>query len=830
MTILRSCGKLPLMTYPLPSLPIDPLLPKLQEALSRHSAVVLQAPPGAGKTTRVPLALLDADWLHGQSILMLEPRRLAATNAARYMARQRGEQVGETVGYRIRYAQEVSSATRIEVVTEGILTRRLQTDPELHGVVLVIFDEFHERNLNSDLALALCRDVQLNLRADLKILVMSATLDATPVATLLAAPLLTSSGRSFPVTVHYLDRDPERDPALWTAAAVQRALRETNGDLLVFLPGAGEIRRCADRLSNLSDIDIRPLYGNLPFCEQEAAIRPGPRRRVVLATNIAETSLTIDGIEVVIDSGLERRPRFAPQRGLNLLETVRISKASATQRTGRAGRLGPGRCYRLWSAGTHAALLPFAPAEISVADLTPLALQLAAWGGTEVSQLAWLDPPSPGRLNAARNLLRLFGALDVNDALTPRGKRLAALPTDPRSARLLLAAEDEDQLPLGIELVTLLNARRELAASADVTTALASIDSQPSTTLDRERRYWQQHFRLGNNERPLRDPAVIARLLAGAWPDRIGRRRPAADNRYLLANGRGATLRSGSAPPGSEWLVAIDCVGRPGAEDEIRLAVPLERKVIEELYPAALAWRREVIWDERAERVVAREVRRLWALVFQERPIKALAEERSAAALDGLRTLGLGVLNWNAPAQRLRARLAFLQRSAAQEGWPPIDDAALLDTASSWLAPLLDTVGTRVDFAKVDLVAALNRRLNWQQRAELKRLAPERITVPSGAVIRLDYPPDGAPVLAVKLQEMFGAIDTPCIVAGRQPVVLHLLSPAGRPLQVTQDLRTFWKDVYPAIKKEMKGRYPKHPWPDDPWLAVPTRRTKQHRN
>ena len=598
----------------LPAQPIDDVLPQLHNALARHPAAVLQAPPGAGKTTRVPPALLDADWLAGKRILMLEPRRLAATNAARYMAQLRGERVGAGVGYRIRYEQAVSQATRIEIVTEGILIRRLQGDPELKGVGLVVFDEFHERNLNSDLALALCRDVQLGLRDDLKILVMSATLDAEPVARLLGdAPLITSAGRSYPVDIRYLENDPNGDPARFTAAAVRRALNESVGDLLVFLPGTGEINRCARELENLTEIDIRPLYGNLPFDRQEAAIRPGPRRRVVLATNIAETSLTIEGISTVIDSGLERRPRFAPERGFDLLERVRISQAGATQRAGRAGRLGPGTCYRLWSEGTQGTLLPFTPPEIAVADLTPLALDLLHWGVRDAGQLTWLDAPSLGRMQAAREQLRLLGALDDKDRLTPRGKDMARLPTHPRNARLLLAGQDHGKTGLAIELVTLLDQRRGTGDTDDLLTAVQQARQRPSTTLKQARKYW--HQQLQASELPGQATAEeLARLLAEAWPDRLGRRRKVGNGRYLLANGRGARLRFVNDAADNEWLLAVDAGARPGDDDDISLALSVPATVISELY-GDVPWQRDINWDARDGRLRAREVRRIGALI-----------------------------------------------------------------------------------------------------------------------------------------------------------------------------------------------------------------------
>lgn len=819
------------MLKPAP-LPIDEILPALRQALGRGNAAVLQAPPGAGKTTRVPLALLEEPWLAGRSILLLEPRRLAATNAARFMARQLGEAVGGRVGYSIRYQRQVSRATRIEVVTEGILTRRLQADPELRGVGLVIFDEFHERNLHSDLALALCRDAQTGLRDDLKLLVMSATLDAAPVAKLLGdCPLLSSVGRSYPVDIRYLPQGPAGQVADFVPPAVRRALQETSGDLLVFLPGAGEIRRCAEHLADLGDgLEICPLYGELAFAEQERAIVPGLRRKLVLATNIAETSLTIEGVTVVIDSGLERRPRFDAARGMSRLETVRISRASADQRAGRAGRLGPGVCYRLWSAGQQGALLPFTPPEIRNADLAPLALELARWGITDPAQLAWLDPPPEGHLAAARQLLQQLGALDQGLRLTPLGAKMAELPAHPRLARLLVAAAQQGVAGLGADLAALLGERdwfgRERprrASDSDLLDRLELLRGQGGEAVRQAARYWRQ--RLGGfAPKPVADLATVGRLLALAFPDRIGRERDGGGGRYLLSGGAGARLSPRSAVKGGEWLVAVDVESGAEGEGEIRLASRLSRELVEELFGSSLAWQRELEWDERGGRVQAREVRRLGALLLQQRPVQASTEDRVPALLEQIRRQGLELLDWSPAAAQWRARVRLL--AAQRPGWPDLSDAGLLSTLETWLASRLEGVTSLAGLRRVALLPALQTLLDWNRQRELDRLAPERLPVPSGSSIRLDYLAEGGPVLACKLQELFGLADTPRIVDGAVPVVLHLLSPAGRPLAVTRDLGSFWDRIYPEVQKEMKGRYPRHPWPDDPWSAVATRRVK----
>jgi ATP-dependent helicase HrpB len=815
------------------ALPIDAVLPELQRALAAHPAAVLEAPPGAGKTTRVPLALLSAPWLEGRSIVMLEPRRLAASNAARFMARLLGEKVGQTVGYAIRYERKVSRATRIEVVTEGILTRRLQTDPELNGVGLVIFDEFHERNLNSDLALALCRDAQLGLRDDLKILVMSATLDAGPVAHLLGdCPRISSQGRAFPVSVRYLGQEPQGRVGDYVPAAVRRALSESSGDVLVFLPGAAEIRRCASALSDLeAEVDIRPLYGDLPFAEQERAILPGPRRKVVLSTNIAETSLTIDGVAVVIDAGFERRPRFDAARGMTTLETVRISVASAAQRTGRAGRLGPGVCYRLWTEGTQGTLLPFTPPEIRGADLAPLALELARWGVQDVGQLAWLDPPPAGHLAGAQALLRLLGALDERGKLTPLGAEMASLPAHPRLARLLLAARKNGSAGLGADLAALLGERNpgggdgpSQASASDLLDRLERLRHRGGEAAARAARYFREKLGVTGAE-PAPDAAGVGRLLAVAYPDRIGREREPGSGRYLLSAGFGARLAPCSAVKNGEWLVAVEVVAKPGGEGEIRLASRISRETVEELFGKTLEWQRELDWDERIGRVVAREVRRLGALLLQERPASATETDVVPALLAVIRRKGLDLLDWSPAARQLRARGQLL--AAHRLGWPDLSDGALLATAETWLAPHLAGVTSLAALRRVDLCAALQGLFGWQRQQELARLAPERLEVPSGSHIRLDYEASDDPVLACKLQELFGLAETPRVAGGAVPVLIHLLSPAGRPLAVTRDLRSFWDSVYPEVKKEMKGRYPRHPWPDDPWNAVATRHIKR---
>lgn len=823
------------------NLPIHNILPDLADALANHQAVILQAPPGAGKTTQVPLALLDEDWLNGQKILMLEPRRLAAGNAARYMAELRQEKVGQTIGYTIRYQNQVSKQTRIEVVTEGILTRRLQSDPELKGVGLVIFDEFHERNLNSDLALALCHDAQQGLREDLKILIMSATLDGEPLAKLLGAPLLTSEGQSFPVTVHYT-RQENKYLVEATATAVRRALKETEGDILAFLPGAGEINRCLEFLRDTGGVDVRPLYGSLPYPDQEAAIKPGTRRKVVLATNIAETSLTIEGVRAVIDSGYAREPRFDPGSGLTRLEKVHISQASAIQRAGRAGRLGPGTCYRLWSEGTHGSLLPFTPPEIRNADLAPLVLELANWGVPDARQLTWLDPPPEGGVSAARQLLQMVGALDDSLQLTAIGKSLALLPIHPRLGRLLLMAEKLGCLPLACDLVALLSEpdlkrnRREAEqrSESDILDRLERLwkkrqqgDLREFQTIERSANYWRQHYKLKPGKtKPTCSSSLLGKLLASAFPDRIGRQREQGSNRYLFVSGQGGKLSECSALRDETFLVATEFTGKRAEEGQISQANSMSLDDILDLYPDC-PWQKQVYWDSREGRVRARKALMLGKLILAEKTTSASAEETSNCIVNIIREEGLDLLNWRQEIETFRARCNLLSNSNPVNNWPELSNESLLKNIDKWLPPYLAKCRSRSDLKRLDLLPALQSLFDWKQLQRLEKLAPERLKIASGSNIRLQYKEGQTPVLAAKLQELFGESDTPHIAEGRVAVQLHLLSPAGRPLQVTQDLRSFWDKVYPEVKREMKGRYPKHPWPDDPWNAVPTRHTKR---
>ncbi len=850
------------------TLPIEEALPRLRAVLAGHSCAVLQAPPGAGKTTLVPLALLDEPWLKGKSIVMLEPRRLAARAAAGRMSQLRNEIVGETVGYRIRFESKVSKATRIEVLTEGILARRLQNDPALEGVGLVIFDEFHERHLHADLALALTLDSQRGLREDLKILVMSATLDGAAVSRLLNdAPIVTSEGRLFPVEIRYLPRDPEGRLPVTVAAAVQRALEEQDGDALVFLPGAGEIRRTQELLEGMFGESVRvlPLYGDLPWERQQQAIEAGgDRRRVVLATPIAETSLTIEGVRIIIDSGYARVPRFDPVSGLSRLVTQRISRASSKQRAGRAGRTAPGVCYRLWSETTQRGLIPQATPEIRNADLAPLALELAAWGVEEAASLAWLDPPPAASLAQARALLTDLDALDAAGHITAAGKAMALLPLHPRLAHMLRAAEKIQRGALACDIAALISERdifkaesrrscdlvervevlqdfrrggRSAAqahggrsrhpASRDTGASMHGIDTGACQRCEQAARQWRQLIRAGEDEARRAEPDEIGLLLALAYPDRIAMQRIPNESRYLLANGRGARLPAWELHLSQPFLVAASTDAGEG-EGLIYLAAALRSETLRRHFDAHIRTTEEIHWDAGEEAVVARRVERLGALTLDESPIQnGDPELLRAAMLEGVRRMGLAALPWSDEARAFQARVLSMRQWFPEESWPDVSDTALTATLDVWLAPCLGGSTRRDHLARLDMPAILKAQLDWKQCQQLDGDAPTHLEAPSGSRLKLDYKPGESPVLAVKLQEMFGLADTPRIARGRVAVTLHLLSPARRPIQVTQDLRGFWARTYAEVKKELKGRYPKHPWPDDPWNAAPTARAKR---
>lgn len=837
-------------------LPIEPVLPDLLRALEESGSAVLQAPTGAGKTTLVPLALLEAPWLVGRKILLLEPRRLAARAAARRMAELLGEPLGVTVGYRIRRESVVGPGTRIEVVTEGILTRMLQDDPGLESAGVVIFDEFHERSVHADLGLALTIESRSLLRPDLKILIMSATLDGEPIADLLGdAPIVTSTGQSFPVDVMYLPRRSDVRLEAATASAVRQALVENDGDILVFLPGQGEIRRTAELLGTESENwRVYPLYGNLSQAEQDAALRPdrSGRRKVVLSTSIAETSLTIAGVRVVIDSGLARVPKFSPGSGMTRLVTVRVSRASAEQRRGRAGRTAPGRCYRLWAAAEDHQLLPRTTPEIIEAALAPVALELAVRGVNDATDLAWLDPPPPAALAEARALLRQLGAIDATDRVTDHGRRMASLGTDPRLAHLLVAGAELGSAEAAAQLTALLEERDPLRGAggppdADIQLRLDLIAERETPALyhgyevDRGALHriresagaWRRALptaaraRRGHAAEPPSRRAVESTgfLLALAYPDRVGQRRPGQAGRFLLRNGQGVSVDS-PVLGASDFIVAAELDG-DRRESRVWLGATLSRDDLERHFGEEMETEDVIEWDEQAEAVVAVRRDRLGAMVLVERPLPDPDSTRVRAVLVAwIRRAGLGVLPWSEASTALRARLGFLHQVLGAS-WPSVSDEALLESLEEWLGPRLDKIRKRRDLARLDLSDALLGRLDWERRRALDDLAPAHLTVPSGSRIRVDYSDPGAPVLAVRLQEVFGLEETPQVGGGRIPVTLHLLSPAHRPVQVTRDLAGFWRTSYFDVRKEMKGRYPKHEWPEDPVGAVPTKRAKR---
>ncbi len=838
-------------------LPITEVLPRVCEAFAERQDLVLQAAPGAGKTTVVPLALMDQDWLAGQRILVLEPRRVAARAAAERMAELLEEQPGQRVGYSIRLESCVSELTRVEVITEGILTRRLQQDPTLEGVGLIIFDEFHERSLDSDLGLALALQARQLFRegAPLKLLVMSATLDGTAVARLLPdAELISSEGRQYPVNTHYGRAYNLGEPIVpRVKQAVVEALELDQGNILVFLPGQREIHAVARELAGRlpAGVQLAPLYGGLSLKQQRQAIAApaSGQRKVVLATNIAETSLTIEGISTVIDSGLARQARFDPGTGMTRLVTRRISRDSAEQRQGRAGRLGPGHCFRLWSEEQQGRLEQSASPEILQADLAGLCLQLLAWGIAEPGQLEWLDAPPVPAWEQALSLLETLGALFREGGvarLTPHGVRLAQLPLHPRLAHMMMVGCDIKAAETAALLAAVLSERNPAVGNTvDITGSLDLLMGKRHCPREQQvwfERTWQQARRYaslsgrvhrpGRHNLPVPAADVPGVLLASAYPDRVARRRPGGEaGMYQLANGRAAELPGEDALCGSEWLAVAESGGRQGsAVDRIFSAAQLEPKHFDTVLSPLVKERELAHWDAQRDQFIAEKRHQVGQLVLRVEPLDRIdGAQRAAALLAQIRKRGLGLLPWTEPLQQWRRRVGLLRELYADQPgspWPDLSDPTLLETLEEWLAPYLGEVQRLADLQRLDLKALLSALLPWPLPLELERLAPERIVVPSGSSITVDYSQQ-PPVLAVKLQEMFGCEQTPTIADGRQPLLVHLLSPARRPLQVTQDLAGFWRGGYQEVRREMKGRYPRHPWPEDPLEAVATRHTKR---
>ena len=901
-------------------LPIDDVLPTILQTLTTSTNVILHAPPGAGKTTKVPLGLLDASWLGQQRILMLEPRRLAARAAAERMAWTLKENTGETVGYRIRHESKTSSRTRIEVVTEGVLTRILQDDPELAQYGCIIFDEFHERNLHADTGLALCLESQEVLRQDLRLMVMSATLDCQEISTLMHnAPVIDCKGQSHPVVTTYFPRPAQEQQYITTeehtARAICHALTQESGSILVFLPGAGEIHRVANILlekpdfRSQKDTELHLLYGNLSKQQQKAAIAPPPvsKRKVVLSTAIAETSLTIEGIRIVVDAGLSRSSKFSAASGMSTLVTEKVSHAAATQRRGRAGRLESGICYRLWSEMEHASLRQFSKPEITEADLTPLALELARWGTVNVEEMRWLTPPPAGTLRQARTLLQQLGALDTSLLITPHGSVMATLPMHPRLAHMLLIAYNAEQ-PAEMTTQKRKNTAPKDTASPTVTTDIATTlaalleerDIAPSSstadihlrlsmlegntiaaaTASRLRQSIAQFQRLlttgassltpkqATPDTPLQQNIqdskyLCGRILAQAFPDRIAQRQVSpslqSDTRvtYRLSNGKSCFLRT-EDPLAQEEFLAVARLDGKNEKARIWLAAPLSLNSILEDFASQLVSVSFTRWDSKTEAVMARQQTQLGKLILKDIPLPDVSVEAIQEALiEGIRQVGLQALPWSKEATQLKQRMAFMhllslptptaqktdgsqchnishnnshtwkQEARCIKQFPDVSDTALLATLETWLAPFLTGITKRAQFPKITMYDALRAMMDWQSQQILDAMAPTHMDVPSGSQYRIDYSDPHAPVLPVKLQEMFGAKQTPAVGNGKIPLTLHLLSPAGRPLQVTCDLASFWTNGYQHVRAEMRGRHPKHPWPEDPVKAAPTRKTNR---
>jgi len=824
----------------LPRLPIHAILPELHNHLEKHPSVILAAEPGSGKTTIVPLTLPDKPWLQNRKIIILEPRRLAARFAAKRMSELAGDTVGGLVGYRIRFDKRICSRTRIEVVTEGIFLRMIQNDPELKGIGLVIFDEFHIRSINSDLALALCLDVQ-ELRDDLKILIMSATMDSIRVSRLMnTAPIITGEGRCFPVETIYLSRPSSDYLVPRTVKSIHRAMVEQDGDILVFLPGAGEIKAVQRQVEG--NIHCLPLYGDLPLEKQDLVFAATDKRRLILATPIAETSLTIEGVSVVIDSGLMKTPKFSPASGLTALHTVSISKASAEQRSGRAGRLEPGVCYRLWTKNEDYSMANFLPPEISGADLAPLLLETLQWGVKDPGELAWLDPPGSGQVKQAQKLLRKLGAIDRRGRLSRQGKEIAALPLHPRLALMLLHGRDTGQVTLACRLAALLQnrdlfRRSDEQISTDIeerleilrlfdqkqTGAIRARGADPSLCrrILREADQYLRLLRTKNQEQNFRE---AGNLLAVAYPDRIAKKSSGA-GQLLLSSGRGVVLSPHDPLQRADFLVAAN-VYDGEKQGRIVLAAELSLEEIVSHHGHLLTKDDKVEWKN--SKVEAVSILSLGSLEIKKEPLQDSDPMGIQQCLiQGIQSTGINCLNWQKKSRDFQAKMQTAHEFYPEK-WPDISDETLLKSLS-WLEPYLGSMSSLAQLHKLDLHTILLSQLSWQEQQELDRLFPDHLLVPSGTRIKLRYTPGKAPVLAVRIQEMFGTTETPAVCNGKLPVIIHLLSPARRPVQVTADLNSFWKNTYPEVKKELAGRYPKHYWPDNPLDAPATARCKPRR-
>lgn len=828
------------------SYPVLSVLPDVKEKLADHRLLILEAPPGAGKSTVLPLHLLNEPWLGQKKIVMLEPRRLAARSVAMRMANLRGEEAGATIGYRVRFENRVSKHTRLEVVTEGILTRIIQNDNALEDIGLIIFDEFHERSLQADLSLALSLQIQEVLRNDLRILIMSATLDGERLSELLNAPVVRSAGTQYPITFQYIPETEKLPIATTVAKAIRKALREREGDILAFLPGSGEIKRAAEMLeAEHTEAMLYPLYGDLNFSKQQDAILPDPqgRRKVILATSIAETSLTIEGISVVVDSGFSRVPRFDPRSGFTRLETIRVTRDAADQRAGRAGRLGPGFCYRLWSQPSHGSLVANRNPEILEADLAPLMLELAQWGTQNVLELKWVTPPPAGAVNQAVELLEALGAIQ-GKTITERGREMLRLPTHPRIAHMLLEARhspgrSDVALALATDLAAILEERDPMSKSAGADLSLRiellrrwrkgeRISGERSflERIERLAQAWRSQFNIKADNDAVADTQVGKWVMA-AYPERVGRQMEKNGERYKMVSGRIARLPAHDPLHRETWL-AIAQADSGVHEGKIFMAAPLDEQ---DLTP--MATEREIVsWDDARGMVTASLELRIGNLALSGKPLKTIDEEKKRDVLCAvIRDKGLGLLNFGAEQRSWQARVLSLRSWRPDESWPDVSDENLLNTLEEWLGPFVTNLYKRTELEKLDLNTILTTLLPWELGSRFNQLAPEKLLVPSGSLIRLDYFPDGRPpVMEVRLQEVFGMLETPSVNEGRNKLVMHLLSPGYKPVQVTQDLKSFWTNTYAEVRKELKARYPKHSWPDDPWTAQAVRGAVKRRS
>jgi ATP-dependent helicase HrpB len=820
--------------------PVLEIIPQLKTVLQDKSLVILQAPPGAGKSTILPLQLLNEPWLTGKRIIMLEPRRLAARSVAGRMASLLGEEVGKTVGYRIRFENCTSNSTRIEVVTEGILTRMIQHDITLNGVGLILFDEFHERSLQADLALALSYQVQQNLRDDLRLMIMSATLEGSSLSAMLGnAPVITSTGRQFPIDIKYHQAE-EESLSRSTTRLIRKTLKEQTGDMLVFLPGTGDIMRVLGDLESLTEAFVVPLYGDLPFKKQQEAILPHHegRRKIVLATSIAETSLTIEGITTVIDSGYARVPRYDVRTGLTRLETVRVTLDSANQRAGRAGRLGPGTCFRLWNERSHHQLQPVRKPEILDADLASLVLELSAWGVQKIEDLKWITPPPKGALLQATELLEQLGALNEG-IITSRGRAMVQLPTHPRIAHMLLEAQDDNLLALACDVAAVMEERDpfQKEASVDLTLRVEALrkwrsgervfaDKNILERIERLSAAWRRNFKI-KEENTMPSGHQVGVLVAAAYPERIAKQLEKHSNRYKLPNGKVVTLAQHDDLVRETWL-AVAQLDAGQKEGKIFLAAAVDEQELHHL-----AIEREVVrWDAEREMVVGVQEQSVGGLVLASKRLTAIPDEKRLKVLfEVIRNEGLRILGWSETEEKWQARVLSLRTWRKEESWPDVSEEQLLATLEDWLTPYLNTVSKKADFKKLELQNILAGLLPWDLASKLDELAPEKIEVPSDSMIVVNYHADGSqPELSVRLQEVFGLLETPTVNNGKVKIVMHLLSPGYKPVQVTQDLKSFWSNTYAAVRKELRVRYQKHSWPEDPWTAKAVRGAKKRQS